>query len=131
MPSLTLGQDTPLHTLCFTASTGQRHRFADSGLSACSARSLMSGWLFGRHRQLAKTLLLRLSLAPLNEPKTISYIWVLGVTIQHYESDVLCDPARTSQTLPILVGCIKDCLLYTSDAADERSSVDLGGRRII
>ena len=27
-----------------------------------------------------------------------------------------------------VVGC---CLLYTSDAADERSSVDLGGRRII
>ena len=26
---------------------------------------------------------------------------------------------------------IRDCLLYTSDAADERSSVDLGGRRII
>ena len=25
----------------------------------------------------------------------------------------------------------KFCLLYTSDAADERSSVDLGGRRII
>src|SRR5678816_4164146 len=29
--------------------------------------------------------------------------------------------------LAILIGC----LLYTSDAADERSSVDLGGRRII
>src|SRR5678816_2612617 len=28
-------------------------------------------------------------------------------------------------------GCYTDCLLYTSDAADERSSVDLGGRRII
>ena len=27
-------------------------------------------------------------------------------------------------------GC-RGCLLYTSDAADERSSVDLGGRRII
>ena len=27
--------------------------------------------------------------------------------------------------------CIGICLLYTSDAADERSSVDLGGRRII
>ena len=27
-----------------------------------------------------------------------------------------------------VAGC---CLLYTSDAADERSSVDLGGRRII
>ena len=26
---------------------------------------------------------------------------------------------------------IQPCLLYTSDAADERSSVDLGGRRII
>ena len=26
---------------------------------------------------------------------------------------------------------IRRCLLYTSDAADERSSVDLGGRRII
>ena len=26
---------------------------------------------------------------------------------------------------------VRTCLLYTSDAADERSSVDLGGRRII
>ena len=30
-----------------------------------------------------------------------------------------------------LRGQIEVCLLYTSDAADERSSVDLGGRRII
>ena len=29
------------------------------------------------------------------------------------------------------VGQEVTCLLYTSDAADERSSVDLGGRRII
>ena len=28
-------------------------------------------------------------------------------------------------------GAPRPCLLYTSDAADERSSVDLGGRRII
>ena len=28
-------------------------------------------------------------------------------------------------------GLVINCLLYTSDAADERSSVDLGGRRII
>ena len=28
-------------------------------------------------------------------------------------------------------GNVWACLLYTSDAADERSSVDLGGRRII
>ena len=26
---------------------------------------------------------------------------------------------------------LKDCLLYTFDAADERTSVDLGGRRFI
>ena len=31
-------------------------------------------------------------------------------------------------TVLVLLGL---CLLYTSDAADERSSVDLGGRRII
>ena len=28
-------------------------------------------------------------------------------------------------------GRLPPCLLYTSDAADERSSVDLGGRRIL
>ena len=28
-------------------------------------------------------------------------------------------------------GIVKACLLYTSDAADEEDSVDLGGRRII
>ena len=31
----------------------------------------------------------------------------------------------------IASGWAKVCLLYTSDAADGRSSVDLGGRRII
>ena len=31
----------------------------------------------------------------------------------------------------LAVGPLHACLLYTSDAADERSSVDLGGRRII
>ena len=36
-------------------------------------------------------------------------------------------PERTASSLLHVCGC----LLYTSDAADERSSVDLGGRRII
>ena len=36
----------------------------------------------------------------------------------------------TVPDLMILLGK-ETCLLYTSDAADERSSVDLGGRRII
>ena len=32
---------------------------------------------------------------------------------------------------PKAITLLEGCLLYTSDAADERSSVDLGGRRII
>ena len=44
------------------------------------------------------------------------------VSGRHHEDDVFSDVG----------GVVADsCLLYTSDAADERSSVDLGGRRII
>ena len=56
---------------------------------------------------------------PINAVPTISF---------HGDSDM---------TIPIDTGTFKyctnprSCLLYTSDAADERSSVDLGGRRII
>ena len=39
--------------------------------------------------------------------------------------------SRNSVIVAIGGGLTGDCLLYTSDAADERSSVDLGGRRII
>ena len=39
------------------------------------------------------------------------------------------DPRAVDMKNP--VPNFKGCLLYTSDAADERSSVDLGGRRII
>ena len=38
---------------------------------------------------------------------------------------------RVKNEVTTFVRLYKDCLLYTSDAADERSSVDLGGRRII
>ena len=40
-------------------------------------------------------------------------------------------PAATTVTLSVIICSVDDRLLYTSDAADERSSVDLGGRRII
>src|SRR5678810_1396056 len=40
------------------------------------------------------------------------------------------DPRTREEFLTLAYGH-KGCLLYTSDAADERSSVDLGGRRII
>ena len=36
-----------------------------------------------------------------------------------------------SRLFPPISTHARICLLYTSDAADERSSVDLGGRRII
>ena len=39
-------------------------------------------------------------------------------------------PRGQEVALPPSASC-RGCLLYTSDAADERSSVDLGGRRII
>src|SRR5678815_5051816 len=39
--------------------------------------------------------------------------------------------ATISQAAPFSADQVWICLLYTSDAADERSSVDLGGRRII
>src|SRR5678816_3531280 len=39
-------------------------------------------------------------------------------------------PGPESESVP-LEDLPESCLLYTSDAADERSSVDLGGRRII
>ena len=36
-----------------------------------------------------------------------------------------------SDSVHLVMASFYFCLLYTSDAADERSSVDLGGRRII
>ena len=47
-------------------------------------------------------------------------------------NDCLLALDEISECDPREVGAIVyACLLYTSDAADERSSVDLGGRRII
>ena len=41
-------------------------------------------------------------------------------------------PGRAVDDRDVLgAGDLRACLLYTSDAADERSRVDLGGRRII
>ena len=41
------------------------------------------------------------------------------------------DPLLEMGEWLVAEGVCKACLLYTSDAADERYSVDLGGRRII
>ena len=45
--------------------------------------------------------------------------------------DARCAPSQDVVARMIEGELIIVCLLYTSDAADERSSVDLGGRRII
>src|SRR5664279_5443104 len=45
-----------------------------------------------------------------------SRIWIIGTTLLKGPNDV---------------ANVNNCLLYTSDAADEEDSVDLGGRRII
>ena len=54
--------------------------------------------------------------------------------LQQLALNLLTDPVtQTSSWMehPAPLTPPKPCLLYTSDAADERSSVDLGGRRII
>ena len=61
-----------------------------------------------------------------------------------YKRQVDVGPVRIPTLNPVTIGAelrvgtsarralrTGTCLLYTSDAADERSSVDLGGRRII
>ena len=52
---------------------------------------------------------------------------LLALRQRHGESEEATRLAGTYHNLLRLWAC----LLYTSDAADERSSVDLGGRRII
>src|SRR5678816_4823541 len=78
---------------------------------------------------------------------TPSHQFPLGMTMSLSRRTALIDFARTCDAyifeddhnsefrytgppLPCLQGLDNVCLLYTSDAADERSSVDLGGRRI-
>ena len=52
---------------------------------------------------------------------------VVGVGPIYRQGDEQADQEGNRQQAP----GVHACLLYTSDAADERSSVDLGGRRII
>ena len=53
-----------------------------------------------------------------------------GSHARERRTDATDDDAEDAADPDLLRRC-DVCLLYTSDAADERSSVDLGGRRII
>ena len=71
------------------------------------------------------------------------------ITLDRAELMARMQPVSVPRTLPVILSreevsrliaaagnlkhqtALSVCLLYTSDAADERSSVDLGGRRII
>ena len=55
----------------------------------------------------------------------------MGDRISGFVKTVRTDNKLDITLQPIGYDHYNDCLLYTSDAADERSSVDLGGRRII
>ena len=57
------------------------------------------------------------------EQKTLDDMYRLNSEILHQYETFVCDSAEQYIN--------ENFLLYTSDAADERSSVDLGGRRII
>ena len=50
--------------------------------------------------------------------------------MENFTVTINCFLKEVLMVLP-LIPLQRTCLLYTSDAADERSSVDLGGRRII
>ena len=50
---------------------------------------------------------------------------------QCIEAKLQASADYTAAATRVKLTAAKCCLLYTSDAADERSSVDLGGRRII
>ena len=59
---------------------------------------------------------------------------VIGVVIANVAAYIVVDAIDPDKQLArqmATVSRVQNCLLYTSDAADERSSVDLGGRRII
>ena len=73
-----------------------------------------------------------------DSPKTYSRVSIFSSEPCHgaYEffglAILFCQSSRNAAGNICLCKCrYRDCLLYTSDAADERSSVDLGGRRII
>ncbi len=69
-------------------------------------------------------------------PESVTRVGIIGcgnISSAYIDGCRMFDFLRVSAVADIAAEAAqsKACLLYTSDAADERSSVDLGGRRII
>eukprot|EP00658_Telonema_sp_P-2_P071188 TRINITY_DN604_c0_g1_i16.p2 TRINITY_DN604_c0_g1~~TRINITY_DN604_c0_g1_i16.p2 ORF type:complete len:110 (-),score=26.04 TRINITY_DN604_c0_g1_i16:54-383(-) len=60
-----------------------------------------------------------------------SWPWVMSLSVVERQVEVTVEIESVLQHAGSPVLCVDTCLLYTSDAADEEDSVDLGGRRII
>ena len=63
--------------------------------------------------------------------KKIQYIFMNVASIFALFDEVQKSESTLSTEFLNKIGYYYSCLLYTSDAADEEDSVDLGGRRII
>src|SRR5678815_4865593 len=61
----------------------------------------------------------------------LDHVWGGSVYVEERTVDVHIRRLRKTLEPGGMDAMVQTCLLYTSDAADERSSVDLGGRRII
>eukprot|EP00658_Telonema_sp_P-2_P045428 TRINITY_DN3338_c0_g1_i1.p1 TRINITY_DN3338_c0_g1~~TRINITY_DN3338_c0_g1_i1.p1 ORF type:complete len:107 (+),score=19.89 TRINITY_DN3338_c0_g1_i1:124-444(+) len=72
---------------------------------------------------------------PLYNMRALWICWVNDLRRKHWAllSNTLptCVPHKSWNSSSSTPHTSKTCLLYTSDAADEEDSVDLGGRRII
>ena len=89
------------------------------------AEIILFSWVFGMNRGWAEIT----SGSDIRIPKVFRFIikWVTPFMLLFVFLGALITPKGNDW-----VGAFNNgCLLYTSDAADERSSVDLGGRRII
>ena len=70
---------------------------------------------------------------PQAKPEGLAQAFLIGrefIGADHC-SLILGDNIFYGHDLQVFLERASACLLYTSDAADERSSVDLGGRRIL
>src|SRR5664280_3294307 len=64
-------------------------------------------------------------------PLFASVLPFLCLIVAHLECPDMRTPPPCQRLAPAVAARPGSCLLYTSDAADEEDSVDLGGRRII